>query len=151
MNDMTNKPRDLTSSEVAIATVENSGYPVLPPFDPHEEYPEYTFGSLSKEPNLVYGQVRQLMRRLGLDSPNYSKSSWNPFKGLVLPGHRITLKPKWVTHSSDPSAEELKCMQRRLILELSNLAGEPVTCTIKLTDRIEPLPSGKHLYCRRDY
>jgi len=74
------------------------------PFDPGHSYPEFAHASASR-PNPVYEAVRQLLRRLCRDEPNFGTVHWNPLRGLIEPGMRVTLKPNLVADSVRPGAD----------------------------------------------
>lgn len=71
------------------------------PFHPAESYPEFTGSNLIQTlstDNHVYDQMRRLLRRLELDSENAGTVDWRPFRHLVKPGGRVTIKPNLVFH-----------------------------------------------------
>jgi uncharacterized protein (DUF362 family) len=69
-----------------------------PAFDPSEQYPEAPFPGLSTAPNAAYSAVRNVLRRLDLDSANFGTPAWNPLGELVRPGDRVVIKPNFVRH-----------------------------------------------------
>lgn len=72
-------------------------YPVDTPYNPHINYPEYPFGdNISIQKNYVYDLVRDTIRKIGLDEENYGTDSWNPFKGYLVPGQTVVIKPNFV-------------------------------------------------------
>ncbi len=80
----------------------NSGYPAAP-FNPPKEYPEFAGSRLSQEQtcdpdNQVYGQVRQLLIDLEMDQEHIGTPEWRPFRHLVKPGGKVTIKPNLVFH-----------------------------------------------------
>jgi len=78
-------------------------YPSLDqaPYHPGELYPEFPGGSVSVKPNLVFGQVRDVLADLGLDQEHFGTSAWNPLGALVAPGAKIVVKPNWVLHRNE--------------------------------------------------
>jgi uncharacterized protein (DUF362 family) len=85
---------------IAIVNTEKEAkYPLNPPFNPPQRYPEYPFGENEIDPsNQVYVLVRELLFYLGLDKENYDKKSWNPLKEIVHPGDKVVIKPNLVLH-----------------------------------------------------
>lgn len=73
-------------------------YPESPPFNPPEVYPEYPFESPTDEHNKVYSLVREALIQLGLDQGNIGTPEWNPFRGIVIPGTTVLIKPNLVNH-----------------------------------------------------
>lgn len=71
----------------------------LPGFSPNIAYPEYRFGSLSNEPNLVYAAVRDLLAQAGLDEQHYNTPEWNPLGELVRPGSNVFVLCNFVYHA----------------------------------------------------
>lgn len=86
-----------------IVKVEQSdkeiNYPASP-FNPPSLYPEFREKSDVKDldkNNEVYGMVRSLLYKMGLDKENFGKSSWRPFKDLVKKNKSVVLiKPNLV-------------------------------------------------------
>ena len=89
------------NSKNRVSVVSGSGiaYP-SPPFSPHEAYPEYPFRDLSPSPNLVYGMVREALKRLKLDEERANTADWNPLGEIVQPGAKVVVKPNWVMHTN---------------------------------------------------
>jgi uncharacterized protein (DUF362 family) len=77
---------------VAAARLREPAYPHKPPFNPGVRYPEYR-GECGAEENLVYEQVRESFRLLGMDRGAYGTADWNPLSEIVRPGDRVVLKP----------------------------------------------------------
>ena len=73
-------------------------YPDTAPFHPSEKYPEYPFGDVSARPNHAYAMVRRLFETMGLDREHCGTSAWNPLGDIIQPGHRVVLKPNFVSH-----------------------------------------------------
>ena len=67
-----------------------------PPFHPSERYPELAFREVSRQPNLPYAKLRQLLRDLDYDAQRYGTSSWNPFGAIISTGQTVVLKPNFV-------------------------------------------------------
>ncbi len=89
------------NNKVVVQRVE-SGYPEVPPYDPHVRYPEYVFSeeTVSKHKNDVYEAIRNSFYSLGLDTKNHGTAAWNPLGILVSPGQIVTLKPNFVMHEN---------------------------------------------------
>jgi len=82
-----------------IKTEKEAKYPLNPPFNPPQGYPEYPFSENEIDPfNQVYALVRELLFYLGLDKENYDKRKWNPLKEIVRPGDKVVIKPNLVLH-----------------------------------------------------
>ena len=97
---------------VAVCRSRSANYPVKPPFDPPEAYPEFSRerGTSDIDPtNDVYACVRESFRLLQLDISNFARPSWNPLKSIVLPGNHVLIKPNWVSqgHHLDGSWEQI--------------------------------------------
>lgn len=91
----------LNDKEVYIKKTNILKYPNIPPFNPKSNYPEYPFSSGMLDPdNLVYESIRELLCEMGLDSENYGKELWNPFKDLIYPGNMVLIKPNMVLHKN---------------------------------------------------
>ncbi|MFN2453699.1 MAG: DUF362 domain-containing protein [Pyrinomonadaceae bacterium] len=74
-----------------------ASYPKDAPFHPQENYPEYDFGKLGREPNFAYEYVRSVFHLAGLDRESYGTREWNPLGGLIRPGDRVLLKPNMLS------------------------------------------------------
>lgn len=86
------------NNKVAVIQAGCSDYPLQPPFDPDEEFPELTFFSRKsgKDPvNKVYRSVREALLILGLDAGNAGSERWNPLGDLIKPGERVVVKPNF--------------------------------------------------------
>lgn len=83
--------------DVVVNFVESRSYPVTVPFHPPEIFPEYR-GEQTDPGNRVYAEVRETLHMLGLDSENFGKRHWNPFKEIVKPGMTVFVKPNTVRH-----------------------------------------------------
>lgn len=82
---------------VGVVDTGQTAYPVSPPFDPPEPYPEYPFGKNAVDrSNYVYGAVRELFRLLEMDIEHYGTPAWNPLGEIIEPGDNIVLKPNLV-------------------------------------------------------
>jgi uncharacterized protein (DUF362 family) len=89
---------DLNDLRVAI-TQTVAAYPEHAPFHPPEHYPECPHSNFTPDSsNKVYAAVRETLRTLGLDAPNYGTPEWNPLGEIVRPGNRVLLKPNFVQH-----------------------------------------------------
>lgn len=88
---------DRMPHRVAVERTPVPAYPAEPPFHPSTAYPEYPFGAtLASEPNHVYAAVRDLLRRLELDSSSFGTPAWNPLGAFLRPGQTVFIKPNWV-------------------------------------------------------
>lgn len=96
---MTPDPRTVT-----VVRASTAEYPIGPPFDPSEAYPEYS-GLVASSPNAVYAAVRDAFRRAGLDAARFGTASWNPLGELIHPGESVCLKPNLIReyHPRDPN------------------------------------------------
>ena len=74
------------------------------PFDPQLSYPEYA-GPIVDRSNGVYSAVRDFLRLLGRDEPHFGTPQWNPLRGIIEPGMRVTLKPNLVADCVRPGAD----------------------------------------------
>ena len=85
--------------KVALVRKESIDYHRIPPFHPSIEYPEYPFGEeLSPQKNEVYGAIRELLSKLGLDYENFGMKNWSPFREIIKPGNRVLIVPNLVRH-----------------------------------------------------
>jgi uncharacterized protein (DUF362 family) len=84
---------------VTIAVIHNQDmkYPLNPPYDPGNRYPEYPFTRIGKE-NSIYHEIRNILLLLKLDRENYHRDCWNPLGNFIKPGNSVILKPNFVTH-----------------------------------------------------
>ncbi|MFC1816272.1 DUF362 domain-containing protein [Thermodesulfobacteriota bacterium] len=88
--------------EVALVINEKGlNYTDMPPFSPHERYPEYRFDHVQSKFNAVYDSVRKMFIKLEYDKENFGKQSWNPLKEFVSPGQKVVIKPNWVFHQTN--------------------------------------------------
>ena len=87
---------DNTVSIVVENNVAN--YPMSPPYNPPEMFPEYPLATGTDSENNIYAMVRDLLYQLELDEENFGTASWNPFKGLVAQGDIVIIKPNLVGH-----------------------------------------------------
>jgi uncharacterized protein (DUF362 family) len=95
---VTSDPRAIESIPVAVADTGARSYPVEPPFDPPEHYPELP-DLLHLDPtNKVYAGVREALRLLGLDLARHGTPLWNPLGDIIRPGDRVVVKPNLVRH-----------------------------------------------------
>lgn len=97
---------------VALCRSRSAAYPVTPPFDPPEVYPEFSRerGVIGTDPsNDAYACVRESLRLLRLDINNFDRPNWNPLKSIVLPGDHVLIKPNLVCqgHHLDGSWEQI--------------------------------------------
>jgi len=84
-----------------IADQQGVSYP-LPPYSPHELFPEYSWrrdaigSSQSNASTDVYGMVRTAFFLLGLDREHFGTASWNPLSAIITPGDSVLIKPNLV-------------------------------------------------------
>ncbi|CAJ37101.1 DUF362 domain-containing protein [Methanocella arvoryzae] len=100
--------------KVAITRNEQAGYCKQPPFHPPEKYPEYPFGDLCSD-NPCYGEVRDVLYRLGLDKEHFGTPEWNPLGEVIRPGDRVFLKPNMVSHRNNAGSVEAIITQGSVI------------------------------------
>jgi uncharacterized protein (DUF362 family) len=93
--------------KVAIIKDDNLNYSRQPPYHPPELYPEYPFKDTCPG-NTCYNEVRNLLRKLGLDGHNFGTASWNPLGEVIRPGDHVFIKPNFVGH--DNPAGGLECL-----------------------------------------
>jgi uncharacterized protein (DUF362 family) len=117
---------------VAIAKDEALDYCREAPFHPAEKYPEYPFKDLCPG-NRVYGEVRQLLFRLGLDREHFGQPSWNPLGGLIRPGDRVFVKPNLVGHHNPAGGIECLIAQGSVIRAIVDYAHIALQGQGKLT------------------
>jgi uncharacterized protein (DUF362 family) len=72
-------------------------YPETVPYHPTEAYPEYR-GDVTSQPLSLYGNVRTLLFRQGLDAKRFGTADWNPFGVFIKPGMTVFIKTNTVTH-----------------------------------------------------
>lgn len=91
----------LKDNRVAVHFIrERISYPRKVPFDPPENYPEYTGHSLNSH-NQVYSGIRDIFYQLQLDRNNFNTKNWNPLGGFIKPGMTVFLKPNTVIHKHE--------------------------------------------------
>ena len=85
---------------VAIVQSDATEYPSRAPFSPSVAYPELgRFSALgTDEDGRVYAAVRRALEELRLDEANLGTAAWSPFRGLVVPGNKVVIKPNLVLH-----------------------------------------------------
>lgn len=83
--------------KIAILKDEEMKYDNIAPFNPSKMYPEYPFKDLNPN-NKIYGYIRNLFFKLGMDKDNFGESHWNPFGEIISPGDDIVIKPNFVRH-----------------------------------------------------
>lgn len=76
----------------------NFSYCENPPFHPGQKYPEHPDFFEMDKTNILYGDFRDHLNEMGLDSENFNTSNWNPFKSLITQGQKVLLKPNMVMH-----------------------------------------------------
>ena len=86
----------VNESCVGIIKTSLAEYPKAKPFHPSEAFPEYRFGHLSAEPNVVYRGFRDLLMILRLDETNIGTKHWNPLGEFIKPGNNVVIKPNFV-------------------------------------------------------
>lgn len=89
---------------VALASEPGAGYPLTPPFDPGERYPELDrlrggHPPISATPNRVFGLVRDALAAMGLDAERVGTADWNPLRDLVPQAGLVVVKPNLVLES----------------------------------------------------
>jgi uncharacterized protein (DUF362 family) len=90
-----------------VAIIEGPArYPTEPPFHPERRYPEYLETLPTSQENGVYGQVRELLAALGLDSERHGTADWNPLGGIVRPGDSVVIKPNLIREARERARDE---------------------------------------------
>ncbi len=84
-----------------------ASYPGTLPYSPSEKYPEYPFGDIGAETNLVYDGLRRLLRECGYDARHFGHADWNPLGDVIRPGQTVLIKPNWVKHVSSDDIDIL--------------------------------------------
>lgn len=100
--------------KVAIIKDDTLDYCREAPFHPSEKYPEYPFMETGGY-NPVYGAIRDIFYRMGMDRGNYGKPEWNPLGEVVKPGNMVTLKPNFVGHHNPVDSIESMITQGCII------------------------------------
>lgn len=93
--------------KVAIVKNPEMDYCRDAPFHPQERYPEYPFGDTG-ERNPCYGEVRNVLHRLGMDKENFGRDTWNPLGDIIRPGDNVFIKPNFVSHFNP--VDTIECM-----------------------------------------
>ncbi len=92
-----------------------------PPFHPPVRYPEYPFPDLCPG-NRVYGAVRQLLFRMGLDRKHFGQPDWNPLGVVVRPGDHVFVKPNLVGHRNPVGGIESLIAQGSVVRAITDYA-----------------------------
>jgi uncharacterized protein (DUF362 family) len=88
----------MTSRLVALTRVSSGAYPLNPPFDPSEEYPElHGIPVETSTKNDVFKGVRQILATVGLDGKHFGSRMWNPMRDLAPERGTILIKPNLVS------------------------------------------------------
>jgi uncharacterized protein (DUF362 family) len=88
---------------VSIFHNDSLAYPLNPPFDPDQIYPEmenFAVPARLNPANKVYAAIRELLHDYGYDLARYGTQAWNPFQGVVEKGQRVVIKPNLVLHEN---------------------------------------------------
>ncbi len=96
---ITESSEDLSCKVRLVTGIE--GYPAQVPYGPGADYPEFADCAWAKkvsQDNEAYEGVRRILQGMGLDKDRIGTPQWNPFRGLVPPGGRVTIKPNMVRH-----------------------------------------------------
>jgi len=90
----------------------SSIYPSIPPYSPGIAWPEYSriHDAAGEIPNDAYSSVRESFRLLRLDERNFGSPSWNPLKGIVLPGDKVIIKPNFVRDFRESDLNDGDCL-----------------------------------------
>lgn len=83
-------------NKVALFHSKKFNYPSNAPYNPHINYPEYSFGKISEEKNFVYNAFRESLILLGLDKKNFGSVNWNPLSEFINPGDTVVINPNFV-------------------------------------------------------
>lgn len=100
--------------DVAIVQDPELDYCREAPFHPPLRYPEYPFQHCSRT-NPIYGAVRMLFLRLGLDEKHYGTGNWNPLGQLISPGDAVVIKPNLVRHYNPQGSMEAQITHGSII------------------------------------
>ncbi|MBW2058239.1 MAG: DUF362 domain-containing protein [Deltaproteobacteria bacterium] len=85
-------------------------YPPRLPFSASRAYPEAPYNEATPEsPNPVYGGLRSLFYRAGLDSTHFDTPCWNPLGEFIRPGDKVLIKPNFVKHRYLPEVD-IECL-----------------------------------------
>ena len=90
---------DFRNERCVAFEIAKSGYPSAPPFNPDQQYPEYS-GEIGGDRNEVYGAIRKLFMNLELDKENIGRQGWNPLGCIIKPGQQVLIKPNIVLHKN---------------------------------------------------
>lgn len=102
-------------NDVAYGVTE-SRYNAVPPYHPHESYPELPFRDTSAAPNAPYALLRTLFQTLGYDAEHVGTSTWNPLRHIVSPGQTVVLKPNFVLSRNDSGHDLFACVTHPSII-----------------------------------
>lgn len=96
-------------------------------YAPSKKYPEYRYSDISNEGNEVYDMIRNCLYNFGLDSENYGKKEWNPFKYLIKKGDTVLIKPNWVEEKNENRKGGIDCLVThasviRCVIDYVNIA-----------------------------
>lgn len=91
---------------VAVRHVPDMQYPMQPPFDPGQAYPEMPGTLVAHISNEVYDQVRLCFADLQMDKNRLGTKDWSPLSQLVEPGNTVVIKPNLVYDTPDESLQE---------------------------------------------
>ena len=107
--------------KVAIIKDEVLDYCRDAPFHPPEKYPEYPFNDTCNG-NSCYGQVRDLLYKLGMDRDHYGTPSWNPLGEIIRPGDNVFIKPNFVSHHNSVGGTDAIITQGSVIRPIVDYA-----------------------------
>ena len=102
-----------TDNNRAVYVNQYSGrtYPTCSPYHPDRIYPEFSSQPSVIDPtNLVFGYLRDLLHRAGLDRAHFDTRDWNPLGELIQPGNTVLLKPNMVLHKNELKTDTIDCV-----------------------------------------
>ena len=137
----------MTRSRSLVSVIQNTDineYPANPLFHPDKIYPELKKIIDTTDPqNQIYGMVRDLLYKLGLDAENYGSAEWNPLGNLIRPGFNVVIKPNLAKNDHHLGIEGLLCTIThgsvlRPIIDYVNIAlkgnGKIIVCDTPVED-----------------
>ena len=99
----------MKTNRVVLFKAQKAEYPINKNFRPTCRFPETPFLEVSSQSNYVYEAVRNAFYKMGYDTENFNKSTWNPLKEIVHPGDTVLVKPNLVMHVN-PTGDGEECL-----------------------------------------
>ena len=69
------------------------------PFNPNKNYPEIQYKYQPQPSNTLYGEMRNVLNKMGYDSENFNTKEWNPFGVFINKGDKVLIKPNFVLYT----------------------------------------------------